>query len=75
VAIAPGRESNASLGDWFELRASLCAAEAVAHAALSRRESRGTHQRDDFPAIAPGPADNLRVTMDRVGAIAAAFAR
>jgi succinate dehydrogenase / fumarate reductase, flavoprotein subunit len=49
VAIAAGRECNASLADWFELRASLTAAEAVTRAALARRESRGAHQREDFP--------------------------
>jgi succinate dehydrogenase/fumarate reductase flavoprotein subunit len=40
---------NTSLVEWFELRNGLLAAEAVASAALSRRESRGAHQRDDFP--------------------------
>jgi succinate dehydrogenase / fumarate reductase flavoprotein subunit/fumarate reductase (CoM/CoB) subunit A len=40
---------NASLVEWFELRNGLYAAEAVACAALNRRESRGAHQRIDFP--------------------------
>jgi succinate dehydrogenase / fumarate reductase flavoprotein subunit/fumarate reductase (CoM/CoB) subunit A len=39
---------NTSLVEWFELRNGLLAAEAVATAALCRRESRGAHQRDDF---------------------------
>jgi succinate dehydrogenase/fumarate reductase flavoprotein subunit len=40
---------NASLVEWFELRNGLLAAEAVTVAALHRRESRGAHQRLDFP--------------------------
>ena len=35
--------------DWHELRSALLVAEAVAVAALAREESRGAHQRDDFP--------------------------
>jgi succinate dehydrogenase/fumarate reductase flavoprotein subunit len=49
VAIPASRECNAGLADWFELRASLIAAETVTRAALARRESRGAHQREDFP--------------------------
>jgi succinate dehydrogenase/fumarate reductase flavoprotein subunit len=41
---------NTSLVEWFELRNGLLAAETVATAALAREESRGAHQRDDFPA-------------------------
>ncbi|HWD59060.1 MAG TPA: FAD-binding protein [Stellaceae bacterium] len=73
VAIVPGRESNASLADWFELRASLSAAEAVTRAALARRESRGAHQRGDFPASDPAFARSQCVVM-RDGAIAASLA-
>jgi succinate dehydrogenase/fumarate reductase flavoprotein subunit len=40
---------NTSLVEWCELRNGLIAAEAVAMAALARQESRGAHQRDDFP--------------------------
>jgi succinate dehydrogenase/fumarate reductase flavoprotein subunit len=40
---------NMSLVEWFELRSGLLAAEALTLAALKRRESRGAHQRDDFP--------------------------
>jgi succinate dehydrogenase / fumarate reductase flavoprotein subunit/fumarate reductase (CoM/CoB) subunit A len=40
---------NISLVEWFELRNGLLAAEALTLAALNRRESRGAHQRDDFP--------------------------
>jgi succinate dehydrogenase/fumarate reductase flavoprotein subunit len=40
---------NLDLQDWLELRAMLATAEAVVSAALARKESRGAHQRDDFP--------------------------
>ena len=35
--------------DWFDLRNMLLVARAVVEAALSRRETRGAHQRDDHP--------------------------
>jgi succinate dehydrogenase/fumarate reductase flavoprotein subunit len=38
--------------DWFDARNMLLVAEAVARAALGRRESRGAHQREDHPATA-----------------------
>ena len=40
---------NMDLQDWFELRAMLTTAEAVVTSALSRTESRGAHQREDYP--------------------------
>jgi len=39
--------------DWFDLRNMLLVARAVATAALNRSESRGAHQREDFPAMLP----------------------
>jgi succinate dehydrogenase/fumarate reductase flavoprotein subunit len=74
LAIAPGRECNASLADWFELRASLIAAEAVTRAAFARRESRGAHQREDFTDSAAEFAKSRRVVMTAAGAIAASVA-
>ncbi len=41
---------NLDLQDWFELRAMLTTAKAIATSALARAESRGAHQREDFPA-------------------------
>jgi succinate dehydrogenase/fumarate reductase flavoprotein subunit len=41
---------NLDLQDWFELRAMLMTAEAEVRSALARTESRGAHQREDFPA-------------------------
>ncbi|HXV84180.1 MAG TPA: FAD-binding protein [Candidatus Binatia bacterium] len=40
---------NLDLQDWFELRAMLTTSEAVVRSALARKESRGAHQREDFP--------------------------
>lgn len=40
---------NLDLQDWFELRAMLATAETVVRSALARTESRGAHQREDFP--------------------------
>ena len=49
LADTQASKSTLSAQDWFGLRASLLAAEAVTQAALSRRESRGAHQCEDFP--------------------------
>ncbi|MGH7873254.1 MAG: FAD-binding protein [Candidatus Binatia bacterium] len=43
------RRFNPDLHDWFELRAMLTTAEAMVRSALARTESRGAHQREDFP--------------------------
>jgi succinate dehydrogenase/fumarate reductase flavoprotein subunit len=40
---------NLDIQDWFELRAMLVTAEMVVTSALARIESRGAHQREDFP--------------------------
>jgi succinate dehydrogenase/fumarate reductase flavoprotein subunit len=39
--------------DWFDLRNMLLVARTVADAALRRRESRGAHQREDYPGMLP----------------------
>jgi succinate dehydrogenase/fumarate reductase flavoprotein subunit len=70
LAIPPGRVCNPGLADWFELRASLVAAETVAVAALARTESRGAHQRDDFPEADPAWARNQRVALVTDGSVA-----
>jgi succinate dehydrogenase/fumarate reductase flavoprotein subunit len=49
VAIAGEALYNLDLQDWFELRAMLTTAETVVRSALARNESRGAHQREDFP--------------------------
>jgi succinate dehydrogenase/fumarate reductase flavoprotein subunit len=49
------KQFNLDLQDWFELRAMLTTAKAVVQSALARTESRGAHQREDFPV----PDDSL----------------
>jgi succinate dehydrogenase / fumarate reductase flavoprotein subunit/fumarate reductase (CoM/CoB) subunit A len=75
VAIAPGHCFNPAVADWFELRASLVAAEAVARAAAARCESRGAHQREDYPATDPAWMFSQRVTMAADGTIAVSSSR
>jgi succinate dehydrogenase/fumarate reductase flavoprotein subunit len=50
--------------DWCELRAALTTAECVAKAALAREESRGAHQRDDFPGLDPEWSRHQSVVLD-----------
>ena len=49
LEIASQGTFNMDIQDWFELRAMLTTAEAVVTSALSRTESRGAHQREDYP--------------------------
>jgi succinate dehydrogenase / fumarate reductase flavoprotein subunit/fumarate reductase (CoM/CoB) subunit A len=49
--------------DWFDARNMLLVAEAVAQAALDRTESRGAHQRDDFPVLDENWALNQTVRL------------
>ena len=49
LAISSEGSFNLDIQDWFELRAMLMTAEAVVMSAVARRESRGAHQREDFP--------------------------
>jgi succinate dehydrogenase/fumarate reductase flavoprotein subunit len=56
---------NTSLVEWLELRNGLLAAEAVASAALARQESRGAHQRDDFPKADDRYFANQRLSLQR----------
>lgn len=48
--------------DLVELRNIVCVAELIVRAALARKESRGTHFREDFPK----PAQNAKNSMDRM---------
>ena len=50
--------------DWFDLRGGLVTAESVALAALARTESRGAHQREDFPKTDPAQERSLIVRLD-----------
>ena len=56
--------------DWFDLRGGLMTAESIALAALRRTESRGAHQREDYPDTDPGQARSQRVRLDPGGRLA-----
>jgi succinate dehydrogenase/fumarate reductase flavoprotein subunit len=68
--------------DWFDLRNMVLVAEAVARAAHARTESRGAHQREDFPTLGDAWALNQTqhlaaggLVLARVPAAAAAAAQ
>ena len=48
----------------FDLQSSLISAKATLLSALQRTESRGAHQRSDFPILDPSCQFNCLVTMD-----------
>ncbi|MDB5411872.1 MAG: succinate dehydrogenase, flavoprotein subunit [Rubritepida sp.] len=45
----PGTPQDLTRLDWFDLRQMILVAEAVVQGATARTESRGSHQREDFP--------------------------
>jgi succinate dehydrogenase / fumarate reductase flavoprotein subunit len=49
--------------EWFDLRNMLTVARAVAQSALQRTESRGAHQREDFPQMLPQWQRHRRVRL------------
>jgi len=49
--------------EWFDLRNMLIVARAVAESALARTESRGAHQRDDFPRTVPAWRQHQRMRL------------
>jgi succinate dehydrogenase/fumarate reductase flavoprotein subunit len=53
--------------EWFDLRNMLLVARAVATAAVARSESRGAHQREDFPEMLPAWQFNQLARWDEHG--------
>ena len=49
--------------EWFDLRNMLIVARAVAQSALARTESRGAHQREDYPKVLPPWRRHQRVRL------------
>jgi len=49
--------------DWFDLRNMLLVARVVTETALARAETRGAHQREDYPQQSPGRASNQFVRL------------
>ena len=64
-----------SIGDLvtgFNLKASICAAEATLISATERRESRGSHQRKDFPEVSSEQSVNYMISMNQKGELSVA---
>ena len=72
LEIASDGAFNMDLQDWFELRAMLMTADAVVTSALSRAESRGAHQREDYPNLDPLYLKNQVVKLKN-GALASSW--
>ena len=60
---AAGKPFDAALTDWLDLEAMTSVARCVAQAALGREESRGAHQREDYPATSSDAAFNQVVSV------------
>ena len=56
-----------SMQDWFDMRNSLMIAETIIIGAQIRKESRGAHQREDFPLTDPSLEHNLVTRLDGDG--------
>ena len=67
VDVRPSAEGYKDLALALDLRGSLVAAEATFRSAIERRESRGAHQRDDYPESSPDLKVNFVVKLDESG--------
>jgi succinate dehydrogenase / fumarate reductase flavoprotein subunit len=64
IDVRPTAEGFGDLAHVLDLRASVATAKATLLGALERRESRGSHQRSDYPELNPELRVNLRVSGD-----------
>jgi succinate dehydrogenase / fumarate reductase flavoprotein subunit len=67
VDVRPSSEGWQDLALAFDLRGALDAAEATVRSAIERRESRGAHQRYDYPDTDPAQEVNLQIRRDHAG--------
>lgn len=80
MEVRPDLAGFADLGHAFDLRGSLLGARATLACALERRETRGAHNRSDFPTLDPELTVNLvwgadgTVTRERVASPSAGVA-
>ncbi|MDH3318823.1 MAG: FAD-binding protein [Betaproteobacteria bacterium] len=63
VKPAAGEAYDTALADWLDLCTLTRVGECVAAAALARSESRGAHQREDFPGMDPQWAFNQALSL------------
>jgi succinate dehydrogenase / fumarate reductase flavoprotein subunit len=61
VDVRPGAEGWTDLAHALDLRAGLAVAEATLRGAVERRETRGAHNRSDFPDLDPALQVNFYV--------------
>jgi succinate dehydrogenase / fumarate reductase, flavoprotein subunit len=69
VDVRPTSEGYGDLAHALDLRASLAAAEATLLGAMARTESRGAHQRRDYPELSPELQVNLQTRLDPAGGL------
>jgi succinate dehydrogenase / fumarate reductase flavoprotein subunit len=67
VDVRPNSEGYRDLAIALDLRASLVVAEATLLAARARRESRGAHQRYDYPSLDPSLQVNFTLALEASG--------
>lgn len=67
VDVRPSSEGYHDLALALDLRSALASAEATIRGAVARRESRGAHQRTDYPNIDPALAVNFVIHLDGNG--------
>lgn len=65
--VRPSAEGYQDVALALDLAAALASAEATLRGALERRESRGAHQRSDYPATVPAMRLNFYVKLDANG--------
>ena len=65
--VRPSSEGYKDLALALDLRGSLVAAEATLRCALERRESRGAHQRSDYPDLNPPCVVNFIIRLNANG--------
>jgi succinate dehydrogenase / fumarate reductase, flavoprotein subunit len=65
VPVASAMAFDPVLVDWLDLRNMLLVAQSVTVAALARSESRGAHQREDFPGLDDGWCVNQVAVLSR----------
>jgi succinate dehydrogenase / fumarate reductase flavoprotein subunit len=63
VKVDGNRHYNAAFHQAFDMRNMLVVSEAMARAALARKESRGAHAREDFPDMDKGRLSKLNIVV------------
>jgi succinate dehydrogenase / fumarate reductase flavoprotein subunit len=67
IDVRPSEEGWTDLAQLLDLRAGVVLAEATVRGAMERRETRGCHNRSDFPELDPSLRVNLRTSLTAAG--------